>query len=99
MGGIVAKTQHQYVVQLRNPELFLAGGQKWTDKIALAVRFNDIRDAIHAAGDYDVIYRTLDSVVKSTNICRRCGARRADHIDYGRPQLVCPTVTFQSYEE
>lgn len=25
--------------------------------------------------------------------CRRCGALKADHMDYGRPELVCPTVT------
>jgi len=24
--------------------------------------------------------------------CTRCGALKADHMDYGRQQLVCPTI-------
>jgi len=31
--------------------------------------------------------------VKSANVCAACGALKADHLDYGRADLVCPTST------
>lgn len=27
----------------------------------------------------------------ASTICQNCGALKADHMDYGRPKLVCPT--------
>jgi hypothetical protein len=30
--------------------------------------------------------------------CQRCGALEADHMDYGRHELVCPTTKFQSFK-
>jgi len=28
----------------------------------------------------------------TTKTCARCGALKADHMDYGRAELVCPTI-------
>lgn len=47
-----------YVVQLREPELWLTATQKWTNKPTFAKRFVSFTDAVTAAGDYDVIIRT-----------------------------------------
>lgn len=30
--------------------------------------------------------------LRRKDVCARCGCLRSDHMDYGRPDLVCPTT-------
>ena len=37
--------------------------------------------------------------LRKKDVCARCKALRQDHMDYGRPDLVCPTLEPGTFQE
>jgi hypothetical protein len=43
------------------------------------------------------VIAVIRAILSKRGVCLRCGALKQDHLDYGRPELGCPTTDLGVY--